>query len=360
MHKKRIYKIIEIINSNGCDSFLVTSIDNIFYLSGFTGSTAALIITENDTYILVDPRYSIQARNECNDIEVVDYTGKSTIDAVSSFINDKNIKSVLCEADNLSVTLFNKLKSSLNESISLELSSGVVEKLRMVKDEYEIEKIKSACRIVDDTISKISNTIKVGMTEKEVAILIDYTMRSVGADKAGFDTIAASGHNSACPHASPTDRKLQYGDFLKLDFGAELNRYNSDITRTFVIGKPTDKHKEIYNTVLAAQMKAIEAIKPNISGKEIDDVARNYIAECGYGKNFGHGLGHSIGIEVHDGPGLSQTSDIILQPGMVFTVEPGIYIEGFGGVRIEDDVLVTETGYEILTHSNKKDIVVID
>ncbi len=182
------------------------------------------------------------------------------------------------------------------------------------------------------------------MTEKEIALFIDSTMRRLGADKEGFDTIAATGPNAACPHHSPTDTLSRKGNLLKLDYGARAHNYNSDITRTICLGKADAQQKNVYRIVLDAQSQAIQAIAPGKTGRQIDAIARDYIASEGYGPNLGHGLGHALGIEVHDGPAFSKTSDITLEAGMVVTVEPGIYIEGWGGVRIEDDVLVTPTG----------------
>ena len=197
------------------------------------------------------------------------------------------------------------------------------------------------------------------MTEKEVALLIDSTMRQLGADKQGFDTIAAAGPNAACPHHSPTNAVLKAGQLVKLDYGATLNKYNSDITRTICLGNATEEQKKIYRIVLEAQLKAIDAVAPGKTGRQIDAIARDHITSQSYGPNFGHGLGHALGIEVHDGPAFSKTSDITLAPGMVLTVEPGIYIENWGGIRIEDDVLVTDTGVEVITTARKDSLLCV-
>lgn len=340
------------------DGLLVTDIPNVFYLTGFTGSTAAAVITRDESHILVDPRYTIQAGHECISSRVTEYTGKGTISAAADLINDLNIPRVGYEADQLTMSSYRRLRSTVDRKATMRATTDIVETLRRIKDEHEIEIVRSACEIVDSTFDSVVKAIRPGMSEKDVALLIDTTMRKLGADRDGFDTIAAFGPNSACPHASPTDDVIQPGGFLKMDFGARYHHYNSDITRTVCIGKPTDKHKEVYNIVLDAQLKAIDAIAPGKPGKDIDSVARDHIASMGYGANFGHGLGHALGILVHDGPALSQTSDVVLQPGMIVTVEPGIYIEGWGGVRIEDDVLVTDTGCEVLTHATKEMLVI--
>lgn len=335
------------------DGLLITDISNVFYLTGFTGSTAAAIVTPVESHILVDPRYTIQATQECVSSRVTEYAGKGTIQAAGELINNLNLGRVGYEESQMTMAAYRKLRATITKTTTLHITRGVVDILRRVKDAHEIEIIRKACEIVDATFEAVVKEIRTGMSEKDVALLIDYTMRKLGADKDGFDTIAAFGPNSACPHHSPGDDLLRGGGFLKMDFGARFRHYNSDITRTVCIGKPTDKQREVYDVVLEAQLKAIDAITPGIPGREIDSVARDFIASRGYGANFGHGLGHGLGILVHDGPALSQTSDVVLEPGMVVTVEPGVYIEGWGGVRIEDDVLVTESGCEVLTHATK-------
>ncbi|MCE5313385.1 MAG: Xaa-Pro peptidase family protein [Armatimonadota bacterium] len=355
MHRARLNGIRKVMSERGLNAFLVTNMSNVFYLSGFTGSTAAVVVTSEAAYILVDPRYSIQARMECGDgIEARDYTSVSTVEAAGQLINELKSDVVGYESENLTVASLRRLRRTTGAQVKLRSTVGKVEMLRSVKDAHEIALIKHACGIVDSTFDIIVREIKPGMTESEIALLIDSTMRRLGAAHEGFSTIAAAGINSACPHHSPVDAALSDGQFLKMDFGAEYQRYNSDITRTIFIGKPTDKHREVYQVVLNAQMKAIEAIAPGKTGREIDAVAREYIASCGYGENFSHSLGHALGIDVHDGPGFSKSSNIVLEPGMVITVEPGIYIEGWGGVRIEDDVLVTDTGHETLTTADKR------
>lgn len=353
MRDSRVAKLRGLMAERKLDAFLVTSIPNVFYLAGFTGSTAAAVVTPAKCFILVDPRYTVQARAECAGCRVVEYVGKSTIAAAAEQINELGVARVGFEADDLTVSIFRQLRAKTAKSVSFRRSNGRIETLRLVKDADEIDLIRKAAEIADRAFKTVIKQIAVGMLEKEIALLVDTTLRQLGADKEAFDTIAASGPNAACPHASPTDRAIQRGDLLKMDFGARYRGYNSDITRTVCFGEPDAKQREVYDIVLEAQLKAIEAIAPGRSGKEIDAMARDFIASKGYGDNFGHGLGHSLGILVHDGPGFSRTSDIVLEPGMVMTVEPGIYIEDWGGVRIEDDVLVTDTGVEVLTHARK-------
>ncbi|HWL13157.1 MAG TPA: aminopeptidase P family protein, partial [Ureibacillus sp.] len=235
--------------------------------------------------------------------------------------------------------------------------SGLIEKLRLIKSPQEIKILKEAAKIADAAFTHILDFITVGKTELEVSNELEFFMRKSGATSSSFDTIVASGKRSALPHGVATNKVIEAGDFVTLDFGAYYNGYVSDITRTIAVGNPDEKLKEIYNIVLQAQLKGMEGIKPGLTGIQADALTRDYITEHGYGENFGHSTGHGIGLEVHEGPGLSSKSDIILAPGMVVTVEPGIYIPGLGGVRIEDDTLITDVHNEALTHSTKELII---
>lgn len=353
MVETRLRRLRERLAARKLDALLVTDIANVFYLSGFTGSTAALVVTSDRSCILVDPRYTLQAQAECANAEVVPYSGISTIEAAADHLRTLEIVVSGYESQNLTVASFRALRKRVGSGLSLRSTKGIVEQLRRVKDDHEISVIRTAAAIADAAFDAVLMELRAGMTEKDAALLIDMTLRKMGADKEGFDTIAACGPNSACPHARPTDAVLKTGQPLKLDFGARYKHYNSDITRTVSIGRPSAKLKEIHQIVLDAQARAIQAVAPGKRGREIDAVARDYIAAAGYGDHFGHGLGHAIGITVHDGPAFSSTSDVILEAGMVASVEPGIYIEGWGGVRIEDDVLVTQSGFEVLTKAPK-------
>lgn len=235
--------------------------------------------------------------------------------------------------------------------------SGVVEKLRLIKTESEIKILKEAADIADAAFKHILEFIRPGVTELEVSNELEFFMRKAGAISSSFDIIVASGYRSALPHGVASDKIIETGDFVTLDFGAYYKGYVSDITRTVAVGKPDDKLKEIYGIVLEAQLRGLAGIKPGMTGKEADALTRNFIAQKGYGENFGHSTGHGIGLEVHEGPALSIKSDTVLEPGMVVTVEPGIYIPGLGGVRIEDDTLITKDHNETLNHSTKELII---
>ncbi|MCX6344269.1 MAG: aminopeptidase P family protein [Armatimonadetes bacterium] len=353
MHKERLSKLRNIMVEKGLGALLVTDLANVFYLSGFTGSTAALVVTADDAFIMVDSRYAIQAREECKDVTVKDFAIKTAAAAAAELINELRPKSIGYEARNLTMAAYKEVHKIINYAITRRSTDGIVEKLRMVKDSHEIGLIRKACEITDAAFASILKVIKPGMSEKEVALELEYTLQKMGSMGLAFGSIVATGAHSAWPHAQPGDAILETGHNLKMDFGARYGKYCADITRTVCLGKPSEKLKEVYGVVHEAQARAIEAIKPGKLGKEVDAVGRRFIASKGYGKNFGHGLGHCLGIVVHDGLGFSTTSKTVLEPGMALTVEPGIYIEGWGGVRIEDDVLVTETGVEVITKAPK-------
>jgi Xaa-Pro aminopeptidase len=257
------------------------------------------------------------------------------------------------EGDTLTVNHFRKLTTDL-EGIELRPTEDVVEILRQVKDEGEIDLIRAACDIVDRAFEFILTLVRPGIPERDLATEIEYFMKKAGSEKEAFDTIVASGARSALPHGRASEKLLAAGDFVTFDYGARVGGYHSDITRTVVLGTATDRQREVYQVVLDAQQAALAALRPGMTGKEADLVARDLIAARGYGDAFGHGLGHSLGRHVHDGGGLSQRIDMTLAAGMVLTVEPGIYFEDWGGVRIEDDVVLRETGAEILTHAPKE------
>jgi len=354
---KRLEQIRREMNARRVDALLLTNLINIRYISGFTGSTATVVITADQAVILVDSRYVLQASKECPGFDVTLYSG-DVLKAAADIINEVSPNRLGFEPDYMTYSIHRKLRRLIARGTRLIGVKGIVEKLRMVKDEGEVEIIRRAAAVADECFSHIVKWVKPGMTEREIALEIDIFMRKQGAEKQSFDTIAAAGPNAARPHHQPTDAVLQKGQMLKLDFGAVVDGYCSDLTRTIFMGEPDERQCEVYNVVLEAQLAAIDAIAPGKKGKEIDAVAREYIQSKGYGDYFGHGLGHSLGLSVHDGAGLSPTNEAILEPGMALTVEPGIYIEDWGGVRIEDDVVVTDSGVEVLTKSTKEIVVV--
>lgn len=349
----RINKLVNLINDNALDAVLVSSKYNRRYLSGFTGSSGFLFITKDAKYMLTDFRYIEQATSQCVGYEVIDFYDKGLVKTINDLVLETETKLLGFENKQMTVSDFENFTEKVT-ACEWKPMNDMVEKIRMIKDSEEVALIKKASAIGDAAFSHILEYIKVGMTEIEVAIELEYFMKKQGASKLSFDSIVASGKRSSLPHAVPTDKVIEEGDFVTLDFGCIYQGYCSDMTRTFVMGKASDKQKEIYNTVLKAQLNALDKIKGGVIGKVADAYSRDIINDAGYRKNFGHGLGHSLGLEVHESPRFSLLAEDIILPGMIMSVEPGIYIPDFGGVRIEDLVHITEDGAEILVSSPKE------
>ena len=346
MYITRLKKLIDVIPANAT---LIFSPENLYYFSGFTGGEGMLYIDKKRLILFTDSRYTVQAKDEAPDFEIIDTANMS----VSEFLKSQGDKAYGFEDDYVTFSKFASLKRITPKSVFSPVSSHI-DKIRMIKDNTEIEKIKTAAHIADSAFSYILDKISVGKTERQIALDLEYFMKSQGAEGLSFDTIVASGVRSALPHGTATDKVIESGDFVTLDFGCKYLGYCSDMTRTVVMGKASDKQKEIYNTVLTAQKAALDTIRAGELAKVVDDAARSIIIDANYGKNFGHGLGHSLGLKVHESPSCSPKSADVLTENMLMTVEPGIYIEDFGGVRIEDLVLVTEDGHENLTTSKKE------
>lgn len=351
MKLMKLMKLREQMQKRELDSLLVTNPYNLRFITGFTGTAGLALITPNDAWFITDFRYTEQAGEQVKEFKVVQ-AQKGLIDEVARIAGEAAVERLAFEQDYMTFATYSQYQEKL--TATLEPVSGVIEKLRMVKSPEELEVLKAAAKIADDAFEHICSYIKAGMTELEVSNELEFFMRSQGATSSSFDIIVASGLRSALPHGVASDKKIEQGDLITLDFGALYNGYVSDITRTVAVGEPSDKLKEIYQVVLDSQMLALEKIKPGMTGIEADAIARDYIKSKGYGEAFGHSTGHGIGLEVHEGPGLSFRSETVLEPGMAVTVEPGIYLPGIGGVRIEDDILITETGNERLTHSSKE------
>jgi Xaa-Pro aminopeptidase len=351
---ERIEKIISSLNERGLDGILITSPFNRRYASNFTGTAGSVLISQKKSVFITDFRYVEQAEKQCKGYEIVQQK-KSMKEEIANQVEKLGIKKLGFEQDYVTFAQYKEFESAFEtELIPV---SGIIEKLRLIKSESEIKILKEAARIADAAFEHIITFIQPGITELEVSNELEFFMRKEGATSSSFDTIVASGHRSALPHGVATDKILEKGDLVTLDFGAYYQGYVSDITRTIAVGEPNEKLKEIYDIVYEAQKRGVASIKPGMSGKEADALTRDYITEKGYGEYFGHSTGHGIGLEVHEGPNLSLKSDIVLEPGMVVTVEPGIYIPGLGGVRIEDDTLITSKGNETLTHSTKELII---
>ncbi len=353
--EKRLSNLRKSIKKAKIDAVLVTKKENYTYFSGFTGTSAWLVITESDAVLVTDFRYTEQAEKQAPAYEISTYRG-SIIKGLNDIFENKKIEVLGFEDANLTVDKYNEFKEKLKvrEMIAL---GPMLDELREVKDSQELKHIKKAVAIADETFTYILGIIKPGVTEVELAAEMEYHMRKLGAGGASFETIVASGYRSSMPHGVASEKKIQMGDTITLDYGALYNGYCSDMTRTVFLGNPEEELKKIYKTVLDAQLTALAGVKKGSLGKDIDMIARNIITKAGYGDNFGHGLGHGVGLEIHEEPRLSMTGAKTMKNGMVVTVEPGIYIDGLGGVRIEDMVVVKEDEPVILTSSTKEMII---
>ncbi|TDT70546.1 Xaa-Pro aminopeptidase [Hypnocyclicus thermotrophus] len=349
----------KILNEKNIDAILISDKYSLRYFTGFTGTTGIALAVKEKKFFFTDFRYVEQAKIEVekNGYEIVVIERKAS-DKVVEYIKNAKVKKLGIEDNSMSLAIFNEYKNKLEE-VDFEMLGNSLQLARMIKRDDEIETIKKAVEIADKAFAKVLPLIKEGVTEKYLATELEYEMKKLGAESISFETIVASNYRSAMPHGVASDKKIKKEGFIKFDFGAYYNGYVSDMTRTIYFGENiSDKHKEIYNIVLEAQLKAIKAVKAGIKVSELDKIARDYITEKGYGNKFGHGLGHGIGVEIHEYPYVNSKSDIILKEGMVITIEPGIYIEGFGGVRIEDDVVVKKDHGEVLNKTSKELLII--
>lgn len=345
------------------DAFLVLNREgsdhaSLFYLTGFTGE-GALLLTRKTTTLLTDSRYTEQVGREVSEsalekMDLVTVKG-SYIDGVAALFDGDGRKKVAFSAARMSHAVVLKLRESIDGDIIS--FPDPVAALRSIKDPEEIVKIREAVRLAEESLTVLIEKIKVGISERELALQLEFIMREKGAEKVAFDLIVAAGENSALPHYQPGERTIKEGDLLLFDIGARFGGYCSDMTRVFIVGRASARAQAIYDLVLAANEAGIAAVRAGESGVAVDAAARDLIAQGGHKEHFGHGLGHGVGLEVHEAPRLSPLSDDTLQPGMVVTVEPGVYLPGFGGVRIEDLVVVTEDGCDLLTTLPKERLI---
>jgi len=355
------------IRAKKLDALLVTSLTNVRYLTGYSGTNGIAVISPRGAYFLTDFRYQTQAQKEVKSCRI-QIAQRQLLPELKNLAPVKEGARVGFEAVNLSVKVLGTLKKLLPK-VRWVATEGLVESVSIRKDKEEIRKLKQAARIADSAFEHVLKLIKPGLRELDLASEIDYFMKKNGlkvpalesvppfqshAVMPSFETIVASGVRSAMPHGVASTKRIKKGEFVTMDFGGQYQGYASDITRTVVVGKATPKQRKIYDLVLEAQLAALSAAKAGMKAKDLDKVARDIISKAGYGKNFGHGLGHGLGLLVHDSPAVSPASKTTLLPGMVITIEPGIYLQGWGGVRIEDDVVITESGCQLLTRANKK------
>ena len=352
----RLGRMVERLAGKELDGILISAPENRQYLSGFTGSAGYLFIAKGQAVLVTDSRYTEQATNQAPDYEVVQVRGGW--DWLVDLLKKSGVRRLGFESQEMTVATYNNLLDALKQNgdvgkVSLVAASGLAEEQRVFKDDVELVSLQRAIDASDAAMEAVCPTIKEDMTEREVAWRMEMAMRDFGADGISFDTIVASGPNGAMAHHRPSDRQIQQGEPIVIDMGARVGGYCSDITRTVLVGEPDDTFRKIYDIVLGAQLTAIITVRPGMTGEDCDGLSRDVIAQAGYGDNFGHSLGHGVGLAVHENPRVSPRSTDSLEPDMVFTVEPGIYVSGWGGVRIEDIVVLSEQGATPLSKASK-------
>jgi len=341
----RIAGLKRLMAEAGIGALLVSKRENVRYLTGFTGSAGSVLVASGRPCLVTDFRYTIQARQEAAGVSVL-IQKKDHPAALREAAERANVNALWFDEASFTIESLNKLRK---QGLKLKGHRDLVGELRQQKDTLELASIRKAIRRAEESFRELNNYIRPGVRESALALMLEFLMRRKGARKAAFDTIVASGRNGAMPHASVTDRRIKQGDLVTFDFGAEADGYFSDITRTVCVGRPSARQQEIHGLVLQAQQAAIAAVRPGVACTGVDSAARDLIKGAGHAKQFGHGTGHGVGLMVHEGPSISPLSQDTVRPRMVFTIEPGIYIPGWGGVRIEDMVLVTDAGAKVLT-----------
>ncbi|MFC4022818.1 M24 family metallopeptidase [Oceanobacillus longus] len=347
----KLKKLRNTLETNEMDAILITSPINRRYITGFTGTAGVALISEKEAIFITDFRYTEQATEQTKNFDIIEHTNLIESE-IANQLKLLGIQRLGFEKDYVTYAQFENYNKNFN--VSLVPISGLIEEIRLIKTSEELDIMKKAAKIADDAFEHIQSFIKPGVKEIDVSNELEFFMRRQGATASSFDTIVASGLRSAFPHGVASEKEIQSGELVTLDFGALYQGYCSDITRTIAVGEISSELREIYDIVLEANLRGVNGTKPGLTGKEADALTRDYIKEKGYGEYFGHSTGHGLGLEVHEGPGLSYRSEKILEKGMVVTVEPGIYINGLGGCRIEDDIVITETGNERLTFAPKE------
>ncbi len=346
--KSRLDRLREFAKQYQLDGIVVAKPENRLYFSGFTGSAGLLLVSAGEARLITDFRYLEQAAAQASHFTVVRH-GSDIYPSLKGEIDALGLKKIGFEGDYQTWDAHRRLTE-----VAAELAAVHLDELRMTKDADEMALIRQAVLLADNAFTHVLPYIKPGVREEEIALELEFHMRKHGAEKSAFDIIVASGKRSALPHGRASAKTIQTGDLVTMDFGAVYQGYHSDITRTVVIGRASARQREVYNLVLAAQLAGVAAVAPGKTGRECDAVAREVISAAGFGEYFGHGLGHGVGLAIHEQPRLAPVSEIALTPGMVVTVEPGVYLPDWGGVRIEDTVVVAAAGVEILTASSKE------
>ncbi|MEQ8201829.1 MAG: Xaa-Pro peptidase family protein [Syntrophomonadaceae bacterium] len=350
MFKQRLYRLRQVLEAHELGAFLVTKPENIYYLSGFTGgSDARLVVGPVDRYIVTDGRYLEQVGRECPDWELVQDQGGG-LDSLAAICDKYN--SLAVESNHVTYGMFVRLQSTLKANLSPQ--DNIIEGLRRIKDAAELDRLRSAAKVGDEVFKRICLEITPGWSEIQVANRIAGYLKELGCSREAFPTIAVAGENAALPHGQPGGRRLQNGDMLTMDFGGFCQGYAGDMTRTVAIGEVSPRLREVYSRVLEAQQRGVASITAGIRAQAVDQLVRNELARHGLDEYFLHGTGHGVGLEIHEAPSLSRYSEDVLEENMVVTVEPGVYIPGWGGIRIEDTVVVQYGGCEVITASEKE------
>ncbi|NLN21586.1 MAG: aminopeptidase P family protein [Syntrophomonadaceae bacterium] len=354
IYQKRLQQLCHILKEQHLESLLVAKPENVLYISGFYGGEGVLLITRQKAYLFADSRYIEQARQEAPFCEFI-LVKKYFTEALGKVAETEGIQVMAFEKDHLSYQQWEQLRNSF--SGKLQPVSGLIEKLRLVKDESEIALLREAGAITASAFRYILGEVHPGQTELEIAGMLEFFMRRQGSGPLAFETIIASGKRGALPHGTASAKKVQRGELITMDLGATYHGYAGDLTRTICLGTVSDRQREIYELVREAQERGINTVRAGVRAEEVDAVVRGFFEQHGYAEYFMHSLGHGVGLAVHEAPRLARGEDTILEPGMVITIEPGLYIPDWGGVRIEDTVLVKEDGCEILTPVTKNLIV---
>ena len=352
MLKNRRFRLNTFFEQYSLKAVLFTDLRNIRYLCGFSGSEGALLVSRDAAWFLCDSRYTAQASTEVQSAQVRE-CGAIRIDTIAELAEEFGLDRIGFEASHTTVSAYRKMVEKLSGVELVELGTNLDE-IRICKDAAELELLGAVATLSSESLATILGHIKPGVREADIALELELEMRRRGADGTAFDFIVASGVRGAMPHGRASDKTICPGELVTIDFGAVKDGYHSDETVTVACGEPGSRAREIHAVVKAAHDRAMDAVRPGISCRDLDDVARSYISDKGYGEYFGHGLGHGVGLEIHEAPTLSPRGSMVLDEGMVVTIEPGIYIPGFGGVRIEDTVVVTNDGCRALTQANKE------
>lgn len=352
-NKNRLSNLKHKLRSQKLDALIITHLENIRYLTGFTGSGGMLLVTLKQAVLFTDFRYAIQAQQEVFGAKI--RLGKKPLEQFKHFLEEVKLHRLGFEAEHLSFENYEKI-DHICQQYGVELVPGyrLLAELRLIKQPEEIAQIKQAIAIAEAAFGRIAKQVKPGVREIDLALELEFEAKRSGSARLPFEIIVAAGKRSAMPHGVASDKVIPANELVIIDFGASYQGYNADITRTLLLGEPSPRQLELYQLVSRAQAEAIAGVRPGMQAQELDRIARGVIEDAGYGEYFGHGTGHGVGLEVHEEPSISQNDQTQLIPGMVFTIEPGIYLPEVGGVRIEDMVLVTEDGCEVLTSLPKE------